>query len=377
MKKSPANGKLPHKTVFALILALAAILLASCEMQSLVDGWRGDEANTVYQPLDTSATPTVTTSTPITTEAATTTEPPTTTAPPVTTTVPPVTTAPPVIYYSPLSGLPCSQAASVARPLAFCVRTASGAVIGECDAVIEAPTETSSTRLLLLKCNGYSLFDRLECHSIRPYMVAVANDLFALSIYRGTSDTGKESTPFIYDTLDLSLGSVAASGSLQNALGGYQTTVAGSISLPYSLAPVGKTVTPTDQVSTYVSVPFDASAASTFTYDALTKSYTMRSGAALSTEEATFPAFKNLLILFFDSTRRVTKDGTELTLDTVNGGSGYYLSEGGLMTVLWRRDPETSNLIMTDTDGIPLTVNRGRTYIAMTTFEYRDALILN
>ncbi len=376
MKKNQHPSPLPYKTVFAcLSTLLLLVLLASCEMQSIVGNWRNDGADTVYHSLEVT-----------TTLQATTTEPPVT-DPPVTEAPPPVTTAPPPVTeppeetaYLPLIGLPCSPSVAALRPLSFCTRSAAGAVIAAADLVIEAPTEASSTRLLLMKSGGLSLFEDCEIASIRPYMAALSHDFFGLSVYRGTSDIGRESASFLYETVDLSLVSVkeeaaALDAAIQEA--GHQTVISGTIALPYTLCDIGKTTTPTEATSTYVSIPYNSTAATAFTYDPLAKSYTMRSGPALREGSTALPAFKNLLILFFDSTRRVGRDGVELTLDTELGGTGYYVTEGGVVSVFWRRDPVTSGLCITDTDGVAITVNRGKTYLGMTTYEHRDRLILN
>ncbi len=378
MKKNQARSPLPYKTVFVCLFALVVTaLLASCEMQSIVDHWRDDDADTVYHSLEvTTTSPLITTTLPPATDPPTTTEPP-----PVTTTAPPTTTQPPVTAYAPLTGLPTSPAVAASRPLAFCVKNAVGSTIAAADLVIEAPTEASSTRLLLLKSGGESLFSELGIASIRPYMAALSHDFFGLSVYLGTSDIGRESASFLYETVDLSLTSVTEGdpASLETAIAaaGHETVVSGSIALPYTLADVGTTVAPKEATSSYVSISYNATAATAFTYDALTGTYTMRSGTALAAGDAALPSFKNLLVLFFDSTRRVGRDGVELTLDTELGGTGYYVTEGGVMSIFWRRDPMTSRLYITDKDGIPITVNRGKTYLGMTTYEHRDNLILN
>lgn len=380
MKKDPQKRPLPYKTVFAcLLFFVIAVLLVSCEAQSLVGNWRGDGADTVYHslPVTTAETSAVTTVPPVTTSAETTTALATTAAPPVTTMPEP----PGSPYYNPLSGLPCSQKESVARPIGFCVKEAAGSVIALADAVIEAPTEATATRLMLLKCGGTSLWSHLTAASIRPYLAAMSHDLFAISVYRGTSDLDRESASFLYNTIDLRETAVQDKDpeALLAAItaAAYQTSVAGSIALPYTLGEVGTAATPNEGRSTYVSIPYSTEAVTAFTYDPLTKSYTMRTSAALSASESVFPTFTNVLVLFHDATRRVSKDGVELTLDTALGGTGYYISNGGHRQLLWRRDPVTSRLYFTDTDGAPLVINRGKTYIGMTTFEYREELILN
>ena len=94
---------------------LLAILLASCEPQSLIGAWNTDGADTVLLPLDTSAATAPTATTTPVTEALS--------APPVTgTEIIPITTAPPVTapiappVYHPLTGHTTNSATALARP---------------------------------------------------------------------------------------------------------------------------------------------------------------------------------------------------------------------------------------------------------------------
>ena len=352
--------------IFFLVILCA---LSSCELQSLATPQETtDGASTVYQPVEITTTQEESPTT-----AETTTAPLSTTAPPTT------TTAPQISYYNPLNGLPCEGVLSSRRPIALSVKTAYGSQIAAADLVIEAPTESAQTRLSLVGNDYASLLQENAIASTRPHLASLANDLFAISIYRGTSDGGRESTRFLYNTIDTETMHLEANeASLLSLIAekGYQSTIAGSIALPYTLAGLGESVKPKKSPSTYVSIPFSDAAQTSFTYDSLTKSYTMRSCTALL-QDTTLPTYSNLLILFYDATLRVTKDGTELTLDTEMGGNGYYISQGGVVPILWRRDGETSRLCFVDENGATLTINRGKTYIGMTTFAYREGLILN
>ena len=158
---------------------------------------------------------------------------------------------------------------------------------------------------------------------------------------------------------------------------GIQTEVAGRIALPYAMAAVGETALPQGTPTTYVSVPFSDTASTSFTYDAMTRCYTMRTSSALSDTAGNLPVFANLLVLFHESTHHVTKDGSELVLDTANGGSGYLVTAGRTVHILWQRDTATSQLRITDADGAEITLNRGKTYVAMTTYEHRERMVLN
>ena len=365
MKKTAQSPRYISPMIPVMVLFLMLLcLLASCELQSLAPGRETtNDANTVYQPIE------VTTTDP----GETTTIQQTTTAPPTT------TTAAPIAYFNPLTGLPCEGPASSYRPIAFTVNEASGAQIAAADLVIEAPTEAEATRLSLLGTAHTDIVADIRIASTRPYLAALANDLFAISVYHGTSDRDEESTAFLYDTIDTKINPIEGTASaLKDTIAavGYQQTIAGSIALPYTLEKIGSTVKPQKLVSTYISIPFSDTTASAFTYDTLANAYTMRTCTALL-QDGTLPTFTNIIILFYDATLRVSKDGSTLTLDTDLGGSGYYVTHGGAMPILWRRDTETSRLIITDENDIPLTINRGKTYIGMTTFAQRNRLILN
>ncbi len=370
MKKTPERKTLYSLIFFLSLSVLTVVLLASCEPTSLSGGWQ--DAGLI-KPEDsvTTAPPSSTGESPLATL-------PTTTSAQVTT-APPVTTASPALYYSPLSGLPCGGKEALARPLSFCVTKAGAGAISMSDIVIEAATEGSATRLSLIGTAHTESFNALEISSTRPYLATLTNDFFAISIFRGTTDNPFSATDFLFDTVDLSEEVCSTSEALLQRIekAGYQTAIADSIALPYRLSPLLEEVKPSSMRSSYISVPFGGDAATTFTYDAIRGAYTMRTGSALADDGGNLPIFTNLIILFHDATKRVTKDGIELSLDTSLGGSGYYLTAGGAVPIFWRRDPVTSSLRLTDEDGTLLSVNRGKTYLAMTTYEHRDALIMN
>lgn len=365
-KNAPTHHVSPLITaiLFFLVILLA---MSSCELQSLTPQKTGDGAGTVLQPSESTAEVT-----------ATTVPHQTTTVPPAITTEAPVTTTAPRRYFNPLNGLPCEEASASRRPIAIAVKEASAAETATADLVIEAPTEGVSNRLLLVGTASETLFGCAEIASIRPYLAAIANDFFAISVYHGTSDRDKESFAFPYDTVDTKATALEQTeAALLNtiAAAGYQSTIAGQIALPYTISDIGVTVKP-QTTSGYIAIPFSDAAKTVFTYDSLTKSYTMRSCTAVR-DDTTPPSFANVIVLFFNSTLRVTKDGAELSLDTNLDGTGYYASQGGVVPISWRRDGETSRLYFSDENGNKLALNRGKTYIGMTTFDYSDRLILN
>ena len=74
-------------------------------------------------------------------------------------------------------------------------------------------------------------------------------------------------------------------------------------------------------------------------------------------------SFKNVFILFANATTYENSDGTELVIDTVSGGRGYYISNGGLTEFVWSTT-KSGELVFKNLMGETLVVNRGNAYIA-------------
>ena len=75
------------------------------------------------------------------------------------------------------------------------------------------------------------------------------------------------------------------------------------------------------------------------------------------------PTFKNCFVLFADSITYDNSLGTKLVMGTIGNGDGYYFTEGTMVKIKWSSDLE-GNMSFTLTDGAPLVINRGRSYIA-------------
>lgn len=75
-------------------------------------------------------------------------------------------------------------------------------------------------------------------------------------------------------------------------------------------------------------------------------------------------AFENVLILRANTRKHTGSD--LLYVDVVGSGSGWFVHNGQMVEILWSRDSATSNFVYTYTDGTPLTLGVGKTYIAVT-----------
>ena len=113
-----------------------------------------------------------------------------------------------------------------------------------------------------------------------------------------------------------------------------------------------------------VQLQFDASNATSFVYDADSKTYKMLhadGSAQLDANNGQQAGFDNLLILFSASTLR--DDGQTLDYDLTMGG-GVWLNGGHLWTITWTQGSDTS-FFLYDADGQPLTLSAGRSYLGL------------
>ena len=82
-------------------------------------------------------------------------------------------------------------------------------------------------------------------------------------------------------------------------------------------------------------------------------------------------AFANVFVLYASS--GVKDDGYTRQYD-LSGGTGLYLTKGGWQEIRWTKGDATAPLVLTDTEGNSLTVNRGKSFIGIWGGYYGQAL---
>ena len=76
-------------------------------------------------------------------------------------------------------------------------------------------------------------------------------------------------------------------------------------------------------------------------------------------------AFTNVLVLESDIT---SLDGYRMSINT-EGGTGYYISNGVLQEIRWRKATPYDQIQITDEDGNEVAINAGKTYIGLTEYD--------
>jgi len=116
-------------------------------------------------------------------------------------------------------------------------------------------------------------------------------------------------------------------------------------------------------------VKFIGSNTSNFTYDAETKTYSMRqfNRDFIDANDNSRPTFTNLLVLKTSITMLQGPDGGSGRRDmvTTGSGAGYFICGGKYIEIEWHRANNTAPFRYTHKDGTELELGRGRTYIGI------------
>ncbi|MEA4966437.1 MAG: DUF3048 domain-containing protein [Oscillospiraceae bacterium] len=119
---------------------------------------------------------------------------------------------------------------------------------------------------------------------------------------------------------------------------------------------------------TVLSVPFSSIQTSSFHYDETTGLYERWSNGERLTDYKTgdVTAVKNVFEM--GTSVSLYEDGAHMNI-SLAGGDGYYASEGKVIPIKWTTD-ENHLPVFTNTDGTPLTVNAGTSYICINLASY-------
>ena len=115
-----------------------------------------------------------------------------------------------------------------------------------------------------------------------------------------------------------------------------------------------------------ITLPYSSASTSYFTYDTKTKMYDryQYGGKHIDNTNKKQLSFKNLIVMYV-SESNIDHNGYQ-TMDIVKAsGKGYYLTNGKVMDIKWKKDESKSSLVFTTTSGQVLTVNTGKTYIGV------------
>ena len=84
--------------------------------------------------------------------------------------------------------------------------------------------------------------------------------------------------------------------------------------------------------------------------------------------------FENCFVLFADSVTYDTPQGSQMIMDTIGKGKGYYITHGGTCEIEWSATQDGA-MTFTDSDGNKLKINRGSIYLSFVKSSMTDKII--
>ncbi len=280
------------------------------------------------------------------------------------------------VYINTMTGLETSQEQVSNLPLGFVVNPSHPLYgISASDLTIEFPTEDGSTRMLSYTTDNSLLWKIGALAETRAFISGMSNFFGGIVVSYGNDDLVKYSA-WETSQIELDLSKHHNSYFIENTLYVYTSkeliddaldetpTVKGEI---YKKPPFifseeetkGKT-----EAST-IHIPFSSSAETELFYSQKAGKYLyykngnrkmdMLSGKNIS--------FDNVFVLFANATTYERANGSELVIDTISGGMGYYITGGTLTEIKWtvNENGELKFLTLSSED---LLINKGNSYIA-------------
>lgn len=391
----------------ALALLLAAVMLSFAGCGS---GFFSGDATT---PQDSTDSPDVTTRVPSDETTAPNADETTapfgedTTLPPEDTTTGPDEPLP--TYIDPLTGLEGLKDVTAVRPVALFYDNLSSAApqsgIAKADVLIEVMVEGGISRLIAITNdydNDMDVFGPIR--SARHYMTELSAAFGSLMVGAGYSPLGYTSIvnnglQYIDGTHDRYANSwfyrdpvraanfgyvhslmITSKGIKQMAkINDFETTLE-SIPSNFNFAQQGKDVALNGGRSTHVILSYSNYQQVQFIYSASAGTYyryQFGDRAHLDAETGEQLNFKNLFVLFTQSARIEGDTEGRLDVETVGSGEGYYITGGKYAEMRWTRNSETGAFKFTTPSGMPLTVNRGTSFIAVVDEALKDTSAIN
>ena len=296
-----------------------------------------------------------------------------------------------VANYNPLTGLPLRDASTAnLRPVAIMINNIKIATpqagIGSADLLYELEVEGSITRMMAVFANPASVPEIGSIRSLRHDFIDLAGAFDAIVVHFGGStvaysQVAAQGTSHVDSS---NAGSAYWRDLRWRKTRGYEHSVKtngpklvrainqlklrntnNNSNRAWFLFQPGMDVVPaTGPAAVSVQAPFSNYNTATFTYDAATKTYKKGQFKALQIDISTGKAlrFTNVLLL---KTSVTSYDGSKLREYDLSAGTGYYLSGGQYEAINWSKGGTNDPWFFTRADGSELVLNRGKTYIGV------------
>lgn len=303
------------------------------------------------------------------------------------------------MFFNNLSGLPCEQEITTKRPVAVMINNIKNALpqhgIADADIIYECIVEGGITRLMAI----YSDYTKLpligSVRSSRDYYIDLAQAHDAIYVHCGGSPDAysaissrkidnidgvngchTEASAFWKDkdrvrNMGYEHASMTNGQSLSTAIQemGFRTQIADGFSHPLSFSK--EETNPSETLANRIDIMYSQYAKAYFDYDIEAKTYLKgqfgKAHTDRNVDEETPISFKNILILGSSYQLISGDEKNRLDLFFTGTGNGFYVSNGFVKNIVWKKADRQSPYSLYEQDGItPLVINPGKTYIGIT-----------
>ncbi len=293
----------------------------------------------------------------------------------------------PIVFVNPLTGIENieDEAVTYRRPVAVMINNISVAQkvqtgLTQADIVYETEVEGGITRLMAVFQDITKVEQFGTVRSARYPYVDLAMGHNAIYVHHGQDNT--YCAPHLKDTQAFTIASNNAGARIKNGLATEHTLYGygpklwewlgtkTKFDLDLDTVKTWQNFTKADEsltfdgVATQVSVPFSNSYKTVFKYDDVNKNYVryFKDTQRLDYLTAAPECFKNVFVLITDITNYPDGYHRQVALES---GEGWYCVNGTYMPILWSKGEASDSFKFTDTNGNPLKVNQGNSWVCI------------
>ena len=280
-------------------------------------------------------------------------------------------------YVNRLTGLECSEDIAGNEHIAI-VTDSSGYCYGiyGADILCEIPTEVG-TRFLCIRNDISNLWKIGAILPTRGYITSLSSFFGATLLSAGEDDKIEyTSSQSIMEHIDITDFSSAYYTEFTDRIYTNHKLLSDVISLedknqitdtssPFNFVEFGEEEVSFEFNASNITINFDLRGVTQLKFDENTGEYIIYKDGEILIDNlsAESPEFTNCFVLFADSVTYDNSDGTNLVMNTIGYGKGYYITKGSFCTIKWESNVN-GELEFFTTDGENLVVNRGQSYIA-------------
>lgn len=295
------------------------------------------------------------------------------------------------IFINPLTGLEATPLIAATRPVSFVIDSNSPIYgLGCADILIEIPTESNSTRFMCITGNYRSIGKIGSLLPTRGFISNLASYFGSILVSSGNDDTVEyasiDNSAYHFDlnrtngyfyteynSLKYTNGALIEAG-IKNS--NINSLVESDFSLPFEFSSEKQT---SDGALTCNSlkIPLSPDSQTELIFSSETNKYTLtKNGEARIDLLYDKPLeYENVFVLFSDCMTYESSKGTELIMDTVTSGLGYYAADGVLCRIQWK--VTDGNLKFFDDKGELLLAKKGTSYISLIKSSKIDSVVFS